>query len=253
MQSNRNNTNGPLGFKNGTPFNLTGDNNQYLLRTENLEPLVSLTNQLSAEIKKNHEKLSEVCHESDFAFHQFPKDLFYHRTIQVEGANVKKEVADPLISQLLDQKYNLNGSSESEEHSNIEEEVEEEEDLAKNEDILLNQIKSIDCLLNAKTKKNKELYNILKDYETAIFTELMPALLNHFKQESKDDHKSELGIEGTEITTNHSGSFSSFDNDLEAIFENKVKYQTDVYKSYLKRIENSSEVYEKLKRIIDQM
>ncbi|KAI5957095.1 hypothetical protein KGF54_000023 [Candida jiufengensis] len=242
INNNNNNNNNSSNNGSGHPYSVDSSN-QFLLRTENLEPLISFTNQLSREIESNNEKLSSICHNLDSSFIDFPEDIANNNSVPPNDG----KTTDRLISYLLEQKYNIKTPKN---------EDGPDEDGAD----LKSQIESMNQLLGSKIQKNKQLFEIIKDYENTIFAELLPALLsqndtthelqskgqtkeepNQTKDEPKDLEKSSLSLL----------SNSEFD-DIEIILDKKLQYQNEVYKLYLDKISEMTEVHGKINGILDK-
>lgn len=141
-----------------TSYPLT--NYYFLLKTENLNPLIDAINQITDEITNNQiiiDSLSTtIINENSII------------TKTTTTINEDSRINDPL-HYLLEQKYNLLKSK-------LELELNGENNLKEYKENLLNDIKQLKLIQLQKKIKNKELFKILNKYNDEIINLLLPGL-----------------------------------------------------------------------------
>ena len=130
-----------------TSYPLT--NYYFLLKTENLNPLIDAINQISEEITHNQTIIDSLS-----------STIIKENTI---SSATTSTINDPL-HYLLEQKYNL--PKRSNKLNNSQEYIE----------YLLNDINKLKIIQNQKKLRNKELYKILNKYQDEIINKLLPGL-----------------------------------------------------------------------------
>ncbi|KAI3402324.2 hypothetical protein KGF56_004894 [Candida oxycetoniae] len=154
---------------------------QYLLRIENLEPLVSAASQLLKETDTNQRRLAKICHDIDVDF-KFPTDVSVSNP-QSALSHVSKETGVAALTYLIEQKYGYKpGTDLSSCTQTVESEIEE----------LKRQNTFLRDLMKSKASKNIQLHQIIEDYESAIFTEILPELRKRLQSEKVNDEVNEL-------------------------------------------------------------
>lgn len=138
-----------------TSYPLT--NYYFLLKTENLNPLIDAINQISEEITHNQTILDSL---SSTIIKENTLSSSSSTTTTTNGNNI---INDPL-HYLLEQKYNL--PKRSNKLKNSQEYIE----------YLLNDINKLKKIQYQKKLRNKELYKILNKYQDEIINNLLPGL-----------------------------------------------------------------------------
>lgn len=138
-----------------TSYPLT--NYYFLLKTENLNPLIDAINQISEEITHNQTILDSL---SSTIIKENTLSSSSSSTTTTNGNNI---INDPL-HYLLEQKYNL--PKRSNKLKNSQEYIE----------YLLNDINKLKKIQYQKKLRNKELYKILNKYQDEIINNLLPGL-----------------------------------------------------------------------------
>ncbi|EER35868.1 predicted protein [Candida tropicalis MYA-3404] len=139
-----------------TSYPLT--NYYFLLKTENLNPLIDAINQISEEITHNQTILDSLS--STIIKENTLSSSSSSTTTTTNGNNI---INDPL-HYLLEQKYNL--PKRSNKLKNSQEYIE----------YLLNDINKLKKIQYQKKLRNKELYKILNKYQDEIINNLLPGL-----------------------------------------------------------------------------
>lgn len=139
-----------------TSYPLT--NYYFLLKTENLNPLIDAINQISEEITHNQTILDSLS--STIIKENTLSSSSSSSTTTTNGNNI---INDPL-HYLLEQKYNL--PKRSNKLKNSQEYIE----------YLLNDINKLKKIQYQKKLRNKELYKILNKYQDEIINNLLPGL-----------------------------------------------------------------------------
>ncbi|CAK9437453.1 uncharacterized protein LODBEIA_P18310 [Lodderomyces beijingensis] len=163
---------------------------QFLLRTENLQPLVTAVSQLLSETSANQTRLDQICHGIDTNF-RFP-----HQVSVTEPApspspssasaspqhtpHTQPPQSDDSLTYLIEQKYGYRRNAE----------MATSRDSAM--DSLSHQISFLKKLKDEKMAINRELYAITQEYETAVFTEILPELRRKLQSEMSSDFVREL-------------------------------------------------------------
>lgn len=134
--------------------------NQYqsLLRTENIEPLVRTIEQLNTEVENNEAGLVELCRMLDNDFH-FPTNV---TTMNKTNSKEDLDVGDDALFYLIEQKYNLPRSVGDSREGRLQN--------------LRNQVNHLIKLRETKIKKNKELLQLVHDYEDEVMLHVLPEL-----------------------------------------------------------------------------
>lgn len=140
-----------------TSYPLT--NYYFLLKTENLNPLIDAINQISEEITHNQTILDSLS-STIIKENTLSSSSSSSTTTTTNGNNI---INDPL-HYLLEQKYNL--PKRSNKLKNSQEYIE----------YLLNDINKLKKIQYQKKLRNKELYKILNKYQDEIINNLLPGL-----------------------------------------------------------------------------
>lgn len=144
----------------GFQFIMYHPHNQYqsLLRTENIEPLVRTIEQLNTEVENNEAGLVELCRMLDNDFH-FPTNV---TTMNKKNSKEDLDVGDDALFYLIEQKYNLPRSVGDSREGRLQN--------------LRNQVNHLIKLRETKIKKNKELLQLVHDYEDEVMLHVLPEL-----------------------------------------------------------------------------
>lgn len=144
----------------GFQFIMYHPHNQYqsLLRTENIEPLVRTIEQLNTEVENNEAGLVELCRMLDNDFH-FPTNV---TTMNKTNSKEDLDVGDDALFYLIEQKYNLPRSVGDSREGRLQN--------------LRNQVNHLIKLRETKIKKNKELLQLVHDYEDEVMLHVLPEL-----------------------------------------------------------------------------
>lgn len=144
----------------GFQFIMYHPHNQYqsLLRTENIEPLVRTIEQLNTEVENNEAGLVELCRMLDNDFH-FPTNV---TTMNKTNSKEDPDDGDGALFYLIEQKYNLPRSVDDSREGRLQN--------------LRNQVNHLIKLRETKIKKNKELLQLVHDYEDEVMLHVLPEL-----------------------------------------------------------------------------
>lgn len=140
---------------------------QSLLRTENIEPLIGTIEQLNTEVSNNEATLFELCRVLDGDF-QFPTSVS-----KLNESETKKGTNNEALFYLIEQKYNLPHSEDESREGRLQN--------------LRDQVSHMAKLRESKVRKNKELLQLIHDYEDEIMLHILPELRNKLDfSEDKD-------------------------------------------------------------------
>ncbi|EMG48837.1 hypothetical protein G210_0526 [Candida maltosa Xu316] len=196
-----------------TPYPLT--NYYFLLRTENITPLIDSITDLTQQINKNHKIINDLCTTIDQASR-------YPTTISTTSPSVSfpedVELSDPL-HYLLEQKYNLPQRHNTDRNT-----------VTDYKTGLCDDISRLEAILNGKQIKNGKLKEVLEMYEDDIVTVLIPNLKELIRVKINE-------------------TFVMYREVIAMKFDELEKGV--VYKGYLEYVDYIWENFEKLNRIVD--
>ncbi|CAI5755853.1 unnamed protein product [Candida verbasci] len=186
---------------NSIPLN----NYQYLLKTENLEPLKDYVIQLTKQISENQQKLNELVYTID-------EKLRY--PIYLPSKEQSKDTDE--VRYILTQKYDL------------------PEPKKDRKETLKLDIAYLKNLLVGKKKKNQELLSIVHDYEEFIAS-VIPSLIESLKDldSSNDDVLSEIHTKKNELVDD---LYSKYVKNVE-----KIDLVASVVNKFLKLVDDNDD------------
>ncbi|KAI5969583.1 hypothetical protein CANMA_001383 [Candida margitis] len=142
---------------------------QPLLRTENIDPLISTVDQLNSEIENNETALFELCKILDCGGFHFPKTV----SDSNDESNRKSTADNDALFYLIEQKYNLPHSVSKSREGRLQN--------------LRDQVKLMAMLRESKLEKNKKLLQLLHDYEDDIVLRVLPELRKKLDCAERED------------------------------------------------------------------
>ncbi|CAK7904826.1 hypothetical protein CAAN1_20S00760 [[Candida] anglica] len=162
--------------------------NFFLLQTENFEPLLKLIDQLSLKVEENQEIIERITKKIDgeFDFPEYKPIKLEEDGIEKNGTTTtkKNKAASPDILRLfLNDKYKLDQIKIDETGGN----QKGENDTIRG---LRNDIARLRKLRDSNSKKNKDLYQIILDYEMFVVKDILPRIredIARYQQESTQD------------------------------------------------------------------
>lgn len=148
----------------------------YLLKTENVRPVVEVLDELSQQLEVNRQLLAQVSHRADQL--RFPslvsggeksRDRNSTDTDYGSVASDDSEPAHDAVRHVLNQKYHLDQIISLKFNDKTYDDNREI-------DLLSKEILALDALLRGKTERNRQLMAIIHDYESFIIETILPAL-----------------------------------------------------------------------------
>ena len=151
-----------------TGIPLTNFNYYFLLKTENIEPLIDIVNRINKEINDNQNLIHSLCLQID-NHGKFP-DTIASSTNTNTNDNSSTSIDDPL-RYLLEEKYNITRSP----NPSLTNTTTNLEDYKQS---LINDITQLRQLQQSKNLKNRQFLSIIEDYEQELNTFILPNLRN---------------------------------------------------------------------------
>lgn len=151
-----------------TGIPLTNFNYYFLLKTENIEPLIDIVNRINKEINDNQNLIHSLCLQID-NHGKFP-DTIASSTNTNASDNSSTSIDDPL-RYLLEEKYNITRSP----NPSLTNTTTNLEDYKQS---LINDITQLRQLQQSKNLKNRQFLSIIEDYEQELNKFILPNLRN---------------------------------------------------------------------------
>ncbi|CAX40162.1 conserved hypothetical protein [Candida dubliniensis CD36] len=166
-----------------TTIPLTNYNYYFLLKTENIEPLIDIVNRINQEINDNQKLIHSLCLQID-NHGKFPKTISNLNTNTKTNTNpsLVSSIDDPL-RYLLEYKYNITSNPTPNNNNNGGGGAEDDYKQS-----LINDINQLRQLQQNKHLKNQQLLSIIDDYEQEIIIEILPGLRKLIKHDYYNDN-----------------------------------------------------------------